>query len=67
MDSNKKVVKDKTILSDYEIVGNLLMISAMSKSLAKTIVLRGNNDGKNYKGGGNYGRRKRTQYSRTKF
>ena len=68
MDSNRKEVKDKPLLNDYEIVGRLLMISAMSRALAKTIVLRGGKSkDRNYKGGGYNGRRKGTQHPRTKF
>ena len=65
MDSNRRAQQD-TPKTDYELVGDLLMISAVSKTLAKELVQR-STPKQNYGGGGRRGRRKKTQHSRTKF
>ncbi len=38
---------DKTLITDYELVGELLMLSAVTKALAKDVVTR--NTSKSYK------------------
>lgn len=35
-----KVAKDKPLITDYELVGELLIISAVTKALAKDMVKR---------------------------
>lgn len=62
MYSHKKVARDKPLLTDHEMVGDLLMISAVSKALARSIVLKSTKmEGKN--GGRGYDRKKKSQCS----
>jgi len=65
MNSKQRAANGKPLLTDFEVVNNLLMISAVSKALAKNVLLRSTRS--NQKGGNHYGGRKKTQYPRTKF
>ena len=64
MDSQNKVARGKPELNDADLISSLLFLSAMSKSLAKDVLLRSTN--KKNVGGVCYECRKKTQYSRTK-
>lgn len=62
MDSRKKAVRGKPELNDAEIISTLLFLSALSKALAKDVLLRSTN--KKNTGGEYSAYRKKTQYSR---
>lgn len=62
MDSRNKAVRGKPELNDAEIISTLLFLSALSKALAKDVLLRSTN--KKEKGGEYSVCRKKTQYSR---
>ena len=62
MDSQNKAAREKPELSDAELISTLLFLSAMSKALAKDVLLRSTN--KKNMGGACYERRKKTQHSR---
>lgn len=64
MDSQNKAARGKTELNDAELISSLLFLSAMSKALAKDVLLRSNN--KKNIGGAYYECRKKAQYSRSK-
>lgn len=63
MDSQNKAARDKPELSDADIISTLLFLSAMSKALAKDVLLRSTN--KMNAGGGYNECRKKTQYPRS--
>lgn len=62
MDSRNKAARGKPELNDAEIISTLLFLSALSKDLAKDVLLRSTN--KKEKGGEYSDYRKKTQYSR---
>lgn len=62
MDSQNKAAREKPELSDAELISTLLFLSAMSKALAKDVLLRSTN--KKNMGGVCYECRKKTQHSR---
>lgn len=62
MDSQKKAAREKPELNDAELISTLLFLSAMSKALAKDVLLRSTN--KKNMGGACYECRKKTQHSR---
>lgn len=64
MDSQNKATRGKPELNDAELISSLLFLSAMSKALAKDVLLRSNN--KKNIGGACYECRKKAQYSRSK-
>lgn len=63
MDSQNKAARGKPELSDADIISTLLFLSAMSKALAKDVLLRSTNK---MKAGGRCDEcRKKTQYPRS--
>lgn len=64
MDSQNKAARGKPELKDAELIGSLLFLSALSKALAKDVMLRLTN--KKITGGKCYECRKKTQRPRTK-
>ena len=62
MDSQNKAAREKPELNDAELISTLLFLSAMSKALAKYVLLRSTN--KKNMGGACYECRKKTQHSR---
>lgn len=64
MDSQNKAARGKPELNDAELISSLLFLSAMSKALAKDVLLRSTS--KKNIGGAYYGCRKKAQYPRTK-
>ena len=63
MDSQNKAAREKPELNDAELISTLLFLSAMSKALAKDVLLRSTN--KKNMGGTCYECRKKTQHSRS--
>jgi len=63
MDSQNKAARGKPELSDADIISTLLFLSAMSKALAKDVLLRSTNKMKT--GGRCDECRKKTQYPRS--
>lgn len=64
MDSQNKAARCKPELNDAELISSLLFLSAMSKALAKDVLLRSTS--KKNIGGECYGCRKKAQCPRTK-
>lgn len=62
MDSRNKAARGKPELNDAEIISTLLFLSALSKTLAKDVLLRSTN--KKNTGGEYSAYRKKAQYSR---
>ena len=63
MDSQNKAARENPELNDAELISTLLFLSAMSKALAKDVLLRSTN--KKNMGGACYECRKKTQHSRS--
>lgn len=59
MSSTKKLPRGKPQVSDADIISTLLFLSAISKSLAKDVMLRSSANKR--EGGACYGYRKKTQ------
>ena len=65
MNDYRKAANGKPVLTDQQLFSGLMTISSISRALAKKVLIQATANQKRRKGGNYYGRRKKTQHSRT--
>lgn len=65
MNDYRKAANGKPVLTDEQLFSGLMTISSISRALAKKVLIKASTNQNQSKGGRPYGRRKKTQRSRS--